>query len=214
MLVPGGYVFRVSNTNGALFALSYVGKVDDGGVANLLFLGFAQSSNSRSDWSSGSGGVNPGSSSYDSLTPLAWPNTNARTLHWVLKRDLTFKKLLLLVLGQIIYLSTESASVLRVLGDFNLLDHLTQGGTITSTILASDSNLLCTLCLKITHKFVNIVTHQHNLETIGGYVCNKIRGMHSSMSNEQRKTDCGENFPHKSDLISLQIPKMVTIFWN
>lgn len=126
------------------------------------------------------------------------------------------------MLGQIIYLSTESASVLRVLGDFNLLDHLTQGGTITSTILASDSNLLCTLCLKITHKFVNIVTHQHNLETIGGYVCNKIRGMHSSMSNEQNglrrkfsaqiRSNFVANTQDGYDILELEEPTIFVVF--
>lgn len=87
--------------------------------------------------------------------------------------------------GQIIYLSTESASVLGVLGDFNLLDHLTQGGTIPSTILASDSNLLCTLCLKL-HTILLILftlgTHKHNLATNGGYICNKIRRMYPMLN--------------------------------
>ena len=38
-------------------------------------------------------------------------------------------------------LSTELASVLGVLGDLSLLDDLTEGGTITSTVLTGDTDL-------------------------------------------------------------------------
>jgi len=47
------------------------------------------------------------------------------------------------------HLSAEGASVLAVLGDFHLLDHLTEGGTITGTIFTNDSNLLGALGLSI-----------------------------------------------------------------
>lgn len=46
------------------------------------------------------------------------------------------------------YLSAESASVLAVLGDFDLLHHLTQRSTITGTILSDDSDLLGALGLE------------------------------------------------------------------
>ena len=36
-----------------------------------------------------------------------------------------------------------------MLGYFNLLQHLSEGGTISSAILAHYANLLCTLCLEI-----------------------------------------------------------------
>ena len=39
------------------------------------------------------------------------------------------------------HLSAESAGVLSVLADFNLLHLLTQRGTVTGTVLAHDSNL-------------------------------------------------------------------------
>lgn len=39
-----------------------------------------------------------------------------------------------------------------MLGDFNLLHHLTEGGTITSTIFTGDSNLLRALGLKFREK--------------------------------------------------------------
>lgn len=50
------------------------------------------------------------------------------------------------------HLSAERASVLAVLGDFHLLDHLTQRGTITGTIFTNDSNLLGALGLQTNTK--------------------------------------------------------------
>lgn len=46
------------------------------------------------------------------------------------------------------YLSTERASILGVLGDFNLLDLLTQRGTIASTVFTRNAYFLGTLGLK------------------------------------------------------------------
>lgn len=46
-----------------------------------------------------------------------------------------------------IYLSAESASVLAVLGDFHLLDLLTERGTITDTVFTNNSDLLSALSL-------------------------------------------------------------------
>jgi len=45
------------------------------------------------------------------------------------------------------YLSAESASVLAVLGDFHLLDLLTERGTITDTVFTNNSDLLSALSL-------------------------------------------------------------------
>lgn len=118
---------------------------------SLLFLGFTQSSDSRSDGSSGCGGVHPGTAGYDALAPLAGPDTNAGAFHRILKikhnKKLIemFPKKLMSKLN--VYLSTERASVLAVLGDFDLLHHLTQGSTITGTIFTGDSDLLGALCL-------------------------------------------------------------------
>lgn len=48
-----------------------------------------------------------------------------------------------------------------MLGDFHLLDHLTQGGTITGTIFTNDSNLLGALGLSIKKKRVNNAVSVH-----------------------------------------------------
>lgn len=45
------------------------------------------------------------------------------------------------------YLSAERAGVLAVLGNFHLLDHFPEGGTISGTVLPGDSYLLGTLGL-------------------------------------------------------------------
>jgi len=59
----------------------------------------------------------------------------------------------------LIYLSTETAGILGVLGDFHLLNHFTQRGTITGTVLASDSDLLCTLGLKLNNTIIQRSNH-------------------------------------------------------
>lgn len=46
------------------------------------------------------------------------------------------------------HLSTEGAGVLGVLGDFDLLHHLTQRGSVTGTIFTDDSDLLRALGLE------------------------------------------------------------------
>jgi len=43
-------------------------------------------------------------------------------------------------------LSAEWTNVFSVLADFEFLDNLSQGSTISGTILSADSNLLCSLC--------------------------------------------------------------------
>ena len=48
-----------------------------------------------------------------------------------------------------IVLPTEDAGVLGVLGDFNLLDDLTEGGTVTGAVFPADADFLgaLTLCV-------------------------------------------------------------------
>jgi len=50
------------------------------------------------------------------------------------------------------YLSAEAARIFSVLGDFHLLNHFTEGGTITGTIFPGDSNLLGAFGLKIANR--------------------------------------------------------------
>lgn len=52
-----------------------------------------------------------------------------------------------------IYLAAKRARVLAVLGDFHLFDHFPQGGTVTGTIFAGDSNLLRALGLSKFKQF-------------------------------------------------------------
>ena len=88
----------------------------------LLFLGFTQTTDGGSHGGGGGGGVHPSATGDGPLAALAGPDAHNGALHGVL--------------------AAEGASVLAVLGDFHLLDHLTQGGTITGTIFTNDSNLL------------------------------------------------------------------------
>lgn len=48
------------------------------------------------------------------------------------------------------YLAAECAGVLGVLGDLHLLDGFPERRTIASAVLADDSDLLGSLCLKAT----------------------------------------------------------------
>ena len=89
---------------------------------NLNFRDFAQTTDSTAD-SGGSGGVqHPGTSSLSLSTTLAVPDTDSSSLDAIL--------------------TAEGAGVAGVLGDFHLLDLLTQRGTIAGSVLAGDSNLL------------------------------------------------------------------------
>lgn len=47
------------------------------------------------------------------------------------------------------YASAEGASVLAVLGDFDLLDLLTDGGAVTGSVLAHDTDFLGVLGLYV-----------------------------------------------------------------
>jgi len=93
----------------------------------LQLLQLSQPPHGAPDGGSGGGGVVPSSSSYNDPAVLvtASPDTNDLPLHLVL--------------------ATEGASVLRVLGDFHLLDGLPEAGAVPGAVLAGDSNLLGSL---------------------------------------------------------------------
>lgn len=60
------------------------------------------------------------------------------------------------------YLSTEGAGVFGVLGDFHLLDHLTEGSTITGSIFTGDSDLLRAFGLKYGNvKIISLMYPTH-----------------------------------------------------
>lgn len=68
------------------------------------------------------------------------------------------------------HLAAEGASVLAVLRDFHLLDHLTQRGTITGTIFTNDSNLLGALGLRTktkAHLVSSFVTNFSGTKFVG-----------------------------------------------
>lgn len=118
-------------------------------TAELLLLGLPQSPDGRSDGGGGCGGVHPGTTGHGSLAPFAVPDADHLSLHRVLEekrrggsewsQERLFK-------GP--HLSAERAGVFGVLRDFDLLDHLTQGGSISGAVLSNDSDLLCTLGLR------------------------------------------------------------------
>lgn len=92
----------------------------------------SQASDCWTDWSGCCCWINPSSASDDSFASLATPDADTSTFHCIF--------------------ATEAAGVLSVLGDFNLLDHLPERGTITSTVLSYNSDLLCTFCLKLNER--------------------------------------------------------------
>ena len=67
------------------------------------------------------------------------------------------------------YFSAEDTCVLRVLGDFHFLNHFSKWGTVTSTILSYDSDLLSSLCLERRAKTSR--RYYKTLKTI--YIANK-----------------------------------------
>jgi len=87
---------------------------------NLSLL--AQAADRGSHGHRGSGVEDVCAPSLDLLAALALPDAHSAALHRVL--------------------AAEAAEVLGVLADLDLLDLLTQGGTITGTVLAHNANLL------------------------------------------------------------------------
>lgn len=88
------------------------------------------------------------------------------------------------------YLSTEGAGVLGVLGDFDLLHHLTQGGTIAGTIFTNDSNLLRALGLRRDEDNMvrNRVQSQHNLTMYSRLLSSEFQANHGAFRIETRLT--------------------------
>lgn len=110
----------------------------------------------------------PGTAGHHLLATTALPNTNRLTLHVVLyvrvmkivramcrTRNALSSKVKVqnehttddTTLNTTLYLSTEGARVGGVLGDFHLLDLLTQRRTVARAVLAHNANLLGALCL-------------------------------------------------------------------
>jgi len=92
---------------------------------NLLGLDLSETSNCRSNSDSGSSAQTIGSSGDNLLAWLAIPNSYTGSLNRVL--------------------STERTTESRMLRDLNLAHQLTEGGTITCSVLSCDTDLLCTL---------------------------------------------------------------------
>ena len=76
---------------------------------------------SRSDGGSSRGAESPSTTSHDLLAGTAFPDADSLALNGVL--------------------AAESAGVLGVLRDFDLLDLSSERGTVTGTVLSGDSNL-------------------------------------------------------------------------
>ena len=74
------------------------------------------------------------------LAALALPDTNSSTLHSILLSQ--HVNILVNMDTNLLasYLATEGAGVGGVLGDFHLLNLLSERGTITSAVLASDAD--------------------------------------------------------------------------
>jgi len=90
-------------------------------MKSSCFCDFTQTTDCTADSSSGRGRHRPSATCDCFLARTTVPNPNSGPLHGIL--------------------ATECASIASVLSDFHLLDLLTQGSTITSTVLASNANL-------------------------------------------------------------------------
>lgn len=90
-----------------------------------LFFKISQSSDGGSDGSRSDGSVDVGSSGDDLVALGTVPDSGGLSLHGLL--------------------SAERAGVAGVLCDFELLGHLTEGSTITGSVLSDDSDLLSSL---------------------------------------------------------------------
>lgn len=95
------------------------------GGRRLSFSHFSQSSDGRSDSGGSSGGDSVSTTSDSLLTRRTSPDTGSTSLDGLL--------------------TTERAVVSSVLLNFQLLDLSSQGGTVTDTVLTSDTNLLSSL---------------------------------------------------------------------
>lgn len=93
----------------------------------LLLTQLAQAADGGTDGDSGGGGGDVGTSSDDLVATSARPDTNVGALDGVL--------------------TAELAGVLSVLGNFDLLDLLTDGRTVTCSVLSNDTDLLSSASL-------------------------------------------------------------------
>lgn len=95
---------------------------------NLGGSNIAETTDSGADSNSSGGSDGVSTTSDDDTAGAALPDTSSSALNGVL--------------------TAESALVLGVLGDLDLLDDLTEGSTVTSTVLTNDTNLLSSLALQ------------------------------------------------------------------
>lgn len=93
----------------------------------LLLAQLAQAANGGTDGNGGGGGRDVGSSGDDLVATRARPDTDVGALDGVL--------------------TAELAGVLSVLGNFDLLDLLTDGRTVASSVLSNDTDLLSSASL-------------------------------------------------------------------
>ena len=112
------FVFRETKGKPALRLHTFFTK-------NLLLLELTETTDGTSDGSSGGGGDDVGTASKSLAAALALPDAGGGSLDGGL--------------------AAERAGVLGVLGDFSLLDLLSEGSTITGAVLTNDTDLLCSL---------------------------------------------------------------------
>lgn len=132
-----------------------------------LFLKISQSSDGRSDGGGGHGSVDVGSSGDDLVALGAVPDSGGLSLHGLL--------------------SAERAGVAGVLGDLELLGHLTEGSSITGSVLSDDSDLLRSL------GHCDWITWKSQTRKIHGKQCRKRREegrRHKMNKHSRRKIFC------------------------
>jgi hypothetical protein len=112
------------------------------GKKHLDLGNLAETADGGADSGGGSRGDGVSTTSQGLLAALALPDTDSGTLDSVL--------------------AAEGASVSGVLSDFHLLDHLSQGSTITGTVLAGDADFLCALGhFDVDRRSSSIVSYLH-----------------------------------------------------
>lgn len=95
--------------------------------SSLLLAQLAQAADGGTDSNGSSGGRDVGTSGDDLVAATTSPDTDVRALDGVL--------------------TAELAGVLSVLGNFDLLDLLTDGRTVASSVLSNDTDLLSSASL-------------------------------------------------------------------
>lgn len=97
-----------------------------------------ETADGRTDSGSRRGAENVGTTSVLLVAALALPDADGGALDGGLGLALFYSSA---------HLAARRARVARVLGDFHLLDGLTERSTVTGTVLSGDSDLLCALGL-------------------------------------------------------------------